>query len=291
MSFLVFPLPGNEDLASRLAALSGGTVGRLETRRFPDGETYLRFAHGVDGQNVVIACTLDRPDDKIAGLLFAADAARELGARRVGLAAPYLCYMRQDKRFRPGEAVTSRSFAGLISQRFDWLVTIDPHLHRYRALDEIYSIPALALHAGPVIADWIIQNVTKPYLIGPDRESSQWIETVAGACGAPWAVLTKTRTGDRSVSETPLSVPLGGRTPILLDDIVSSGATILEALRQLPADAAPAVAVAIHALCNGEVQRALTAKGIRLVSTNSVSGPAAGIDVVPLLAEGLRQFT
>ena len=172
----------------------------------------MRFADGLDGQSVVIACTLDRPDAKIAGLLFAADAARELGAKRVGLAAPYLCYMRQDRRFQPGEAVTSRSFAALISRHFDWLVTVDPHLHRYRALNEIYSIPALALHAGPVIADWIMQNVTKPYLIGPDRESSQWIEAVAGACGAPWAVLTKTRTGDRSVSETALSVPLAGRT-------------------------------------------------------------------------------
>jgi len=291
MSFLIFPLPGNEDLASRLAAVSGGTVGRLETRRFPDGETYLRFADGLEGQSVVIACTLDRPDAKIAGLLFAADAARELGVKRVGLAAPYLCYMRQDNRFRPGEAVTSRSFAALISQHFDWLVTIDPHLHRYRALDEIYSIPALALHAGPVIADWIIQNVTKPYLIGPDRESSQWIEAVAAACGAPWTVLTKTRMGDMSVSETPLSAPLAGRTPVLLDDIVSSGATILEALRQLPADAEPSVAVAIHALCSNDVRRGLTAKGTRLVTTNSVPNPAAGIDVVPLLANGVRQFT
>jgi len=291
MSFLIFPLPGNEDLASRLAAVSGGTVGRLETRRFPDGETYLRFADGLEGQSVVIACTLDRPDAKIAGLLFAADAARELGVKRVGLAAPYLCYMRQDNRFRPGEAVTSRSFAALISQHFDWLVTIDPHLHRYRALDEIYSIPALALHAGPVIADWIIQNVTKPYLIGPDRESSQWIEAVAAACSAPWTVLTKTRMGDMSVSETPLSAPLAGRTPVLLDDIVSSGATILEALRQLPADAEPSVAVAIHALCSNDVRRGLTAKGTRLVTTNSVPNPAAGIDVVPLLANGVRKFT
>ena len=291
MSFLIFPLPGNEDLASRLAAVSGGTVGRLETRRFPDGETYLRFADGLEGQSVVIACTLDRPDAKIAGLLFAADAARELGVKRVGLAAPYLCYMRQDNRFRPGEAVTSRSFAALISQHFDWLVTIDPHLHRYRALDEIYSIPALALHAGPVIADWIIQNVTKPYLIGPDRESSQWIEAVAAACSAPWTVLTKTRMGDMSVSETPLSAPLAGRTPVLLDDIVSSGATILEALRQLPADAEPSVAVAIHALCSDDVRRGLTTKGTRLVTTNSVPNPAAGIDVVPLLANGVRQFT
>jgi ribose-phosphate pyrophosphokinase len=291
MSFLIFPLPGNEDLASQLAAASGGTMGRLETRHFPDGETYVRFADSLDGQSVVIACTLDRPDAKIAGLLFAADAARELGAKRVGLAAPYLCYMRQDKRFRPGEAVTSRSFATLISQHFDWLVTIDPHLHRYRALDEIYSIPALALHAGAVIADWIGRNIAKPYLIGPDSESSQWIEAVAAACGAPWAVLTKTRTGDISVSETPLSVPLAGRSPILLDDIISSGSTLLEALRQLPLDADPAVLIAIHDLCSKDARQSLVKNGVRLITTNSVPNADAQIDIVPLLAGGVRQFT
>jgi len=291
MSSLIFALPGNEDLAAQLATISGGRLGRLETRHFPDGETYLRFAEDLEGHSVVIACTLDRPDAKIAGLLFAADAAKELGATRVGLVAPYLCYMRQDRRFQPGEAVTSRSFARLISQHFDWLVTVDPHLHRYRRLDEIYSIPARALHAGPVIADWIARNVPKPYLVGPDRESSQWIQAVAKACGAPWAVLNKIRMGDASVSETSLSDPLCGQTPVLLDDIVSSGATLLEALRQLPSDAGPAVVIAIHALCSEEVRQALAKRGARLITTNSVPNVTAMIDIVPLLAAGIRQFT
>lgn len=291
MSSMVFALPGNEELAAQLAAASGGTLGQLETRHFPDGETYLRFADSLQGHSVVIACTLDRPDAKIAGLLFAADAARELGAKRVGLVAPYLCYMRQDQRFQPGEAVTSRSFATLISQHFDWLVTVDPHLHRYRALDEIYSIPASTVHAGPVIADWITRNVSKPCLIGPDRESSQWIQAVAAACGAPWTVLNKTRTGDASVSETPLAISLPGQTPVLLDDIVSSGATLLEALRQLPSNADPAVIIAIHALCGEDARQSLVKRGGRLVTTNSIPNAEARIDIVPLLAAGVRQFT
>ena len=94
MSALIFPMPGNEGLADRLAGLLPGSIGKLDTRRFPDGETYLRFADDPEGRDVVLCCTLDRPDIKIAPLLFAAEAARELGARRIGLAAPYLCYMR-----------------------------------------------------------------------------------------------------------------------------------------------------------------------------------------------------
>lgn len=290
MSGLVFALPGNEKLASQLAAAPGLTLGRLETRHFPDGETYLRFADEPGGRSVVLACTLDHPDAKMAALLFAADAARELGARDVGLVAPYLCYMRQDRRFRPGEAVTSRSFATLLSRHFDWLVTVDPHLHRYRSLDEIYSIPTQTLHAGATLAAWITRNVTRPYLIGPDRESSQWIRAVADACSAPWMVLNKIRKGDTSVSETPASTSVAGHTPVLLDDIISSGATIAEALRQLPPGTEPAVIVAIHALCGEDVRQALARQGARLITTNSVPNPAAAIDIVPLLADGLRRL-
>src|SRR3546814_16966881 len=90
---------------------------------------------------VALVSTLARPDDGFLRLVFVADAARALGARDVTLIAPYLAYMRQDRRFRPGEAVTSRTFAGLISSSFDRLVTVDPHLQRYQALDQLYAIP------------------------------------------------------------------------------------------------------------------------------------------------------
>ena len=79
---------------------------------------------------------------------------KQLGARSVGLIAPYLAYMRQDKQFHDGECITSRHFSRWISERFDWLVTIDPHLHRYHSLDEIYSIPSCVIHATGVIAEY-----------------------------------------------------------------------------------------------------------------------------------------
>ena len=78
-----------------------------------------------------LICTLTHPDQQFLLLVFAADAARELGAREVNLVAPYLAYMRQDKRFHDGESVTSRSFARMVSSTLDKLLTVDPHLHRY----------------------------------------------------------------------------------------------------------------------------------------------------------------
>ena len=132
---LIVALPGNEGLAQRLAEGLDGEVARTEFRRFPDGESYARIDTQVQGRSVILACTFDRPDEKFLMLTFAAATARELGAVRIGLVAPYLCYLRQDQRFRPGEAVTSRLFARMVSGTFDWLVTIDPHLHRLAALD------------------------------------------------------------------------------------------------------------------------------------------------------------
>lgn len=114
---LILPQPGNEIFARRLADEGGWELGALETRRFPDEETYVRILSEVKDKTVDLVCTLARPDEGFLRLIFAADAARELGARQVNLIAPYLSYMRQDRRFQPGEAVTSRSFAKLSEWR------------------------------------------------------------------------------------------------------------------------------------------------------------------------------
>ncbi|MGE3600512.1 MAG: ribose-phosphate diphosphokinase, partial [Dehalococcoidia bacterium] len=184
-------MPGNESLAAALARELGAELGTLEMRAFPDGETYLRFVTNPAARPVIIVCTMARPNDKILPLLFAATTARDLGTLRVGLVAPYLAYMRQDRRFKPGEGVTSRQVAHLLSEAFDWLVTVDPHLHRYSSLGEIYTIRTRVVQAAPGVSRWIRANVTRPLVVGPDSESEQWVTAVAGAADAPFAVLEK----------------------------------------------------------------------------------------------------
>jgi len=114
---LIVALPGNEEFADGLCGALGGDRGGVAVRSFPDGETYFRHESHVAGRDVVLVCTLDRPDAKFLPLVFAAAAARNLGAASVGLAAPYLAYMRQDRAFNPGEAVTSEIFAKTLSRR------------------------------------------------------------------------------------------------------------------------------------------------------------------------------
>lgn len=182
---LILPLPGNDAFAGSLADLSHGEPGCIETRRFPDGESYVRLRGDPAGCPVDLVCTLARPDPQFLSLVYAADAARDSGATEVTLIAPYLAYMRQDKRFHEGESITSLSFARLVSATFDRLLTVDPHLHRYPRLADLYTIPTVILHATASMADWIVGNVEMPLILGPDEESEQWTDAIASRIGAP----------------------------------------------------------------------------------------------------------
>lgn len=293
MSTLFFGLPGNDFMTARLAQLCRADKGVLETRTFPDGESYLRFGSNLSGRDIALVCTLATPNEKSLSLLFAAGAAREQGACRVGLVAPYLCYMRQDRSFQPGEAVTSRTFGALISHAFNWLVTVDPHLHRYKSLSEIYTIPARAAHAEPAVAAWIKANVKHPFLIGPDEESAQWVGLTAHDCGADFATLHKERMGDLEVriDLNNLTIPAKS-TPVLLDDIVSSGETMIEALNLVrPLTATPPLAVAIHGLFTPKTARRIEATGGRLVTTSTVPNPTNRIDVAGIIAGAVADLT
>ena len=290
---LLFALPGNEAMAGHLAALADAEIGEIEERQFPDGETYLRFLTPVESRSILLLSTLVQPNQKFLSLLFAGRAAKDLGASRVGAIAPYLAYMRQDRRFLPGEAVTSRHAADFLSQTFDWLVTVDPHLHRYHALEEIYMIPVRALHAAPLLSAWIRAHVVDPVLIGPDSESEQWVAAAARDADAPFTVLEKIRHGDRDVEIKVRNMEkLEGRTPVLLDDIISSGRTMLEAARQVGAYCrVTPVCLAVHGIFADASDQALEQAGAKVVTTNTIPHASNAIDVAQLVSEAILELS
>ena len=293
MSLRVVAMPGSEHCGEQMAGHLGTAQCRLESRRFPDGEIYLRMLDEVQGRHVAVVAQLRDPDPQLPGLFFLADALRELGASSVGLVAPYLPYMRQDTRFREGEAITSRSFARLVSNAFAWLLTMDPHLHRLASLDAIYGLRAVVVPSAPSIAAWVRTEVMDPHVVGPDEESEQWASEVAARAGCSYSVLRKHRSGDRSVELTlPNLEELRGRTPVLLDDIVSSGQTMATTVRELVAAglAAP-VCIGVHPVFAGDAFAALQAAGAaRIVSCNTLAHPTNAIDVTGALAEALQSM-
>lgn len=289
---LVLGLPGYENAASRLAEAIGGGVVSNTIRRFPDGETYVRIDEDVTGRDVVIVCPLDNPDSKLTRVFLAAESLRDLGAERVGLVAPYLAYLRQDIRFQTGEGITSRYIGKWLSDAVDWLVCVEPHLHRYDSLDEVYSIPATRVSAAEPMANWVQREVERPILVGPDSESEQWVSDVASKADLPHVILEKQRRGDRDVA---ISIPdlnrWSAHTPVLVDDIISTGGTMAETARGLVEQGLPApVCLAVHGLLAEGALEGLREAGVQdVATTNTVEGETTDIDVWPEIAEAVAK--
>lgn len=275
-----------------IADAKGYDIGHVLLRDFPDGESYIQFQDDLNHRDLILFTSLDRPNAKILPLILVAETAKALGARRVGLCAPYLAYMRQDKQFHSGEGVTSAYFAKLLSQYIDWLVTVDPHLHRYHDLDEIYSMPSTVLHARKAISHWIEQKVVKPLLIGPDGESEQWVAEVARLAHAPYLVLEKSRRGDYDVDiSSPALEPYLAHTPVLVDDIISTAQTMLGVVKYLQqASMSSAICVGIHAVFAEHAYEALVSAGVANIATcNTIQHKSNCIDVSSILSDGIAR--
>ena len=225
-------------------------------------------------------------------IVFAAETAKDLGAKKVILAAPYLAYMRQDKRFHPGEAVSSRIMAKLLNNSVDKVITIDTHLHRYRSMKEVFKIPAKNLTANLLIADVVKKKYKNTIILGPDWESYQWAEAIAKRIGVESTVLEKTRYSSRHVtSKMVKKVDIKGKTVVIVDDIISTGHTIAEAAKKAKSlGARKIVAIGVHGLLVENAVSKLKKAGVsEVVTTNCIEHPTNKIDVTGLLADELKK--
>ncbi len=283
MDKIVFTLPGNQELATGIADHLKCKKGNFIFHRFPDEESYIKLESDVSGKEVIVACTLDKPDNKFMPLYFLCEIIRDAGADKITLIAPYLAYMRQDKKFNPGECITSGHFANLLSTFIDELITVDPHLHRITSLESIYSVPTKVFHSAPYISKWIKENIKNPILIGPDMESKQWVSQVAKDAGAPYTVLVKSRLGDKKVK---VSIPkihnyLNNYIPVIVDDIISTAATMIKTIEHLKEEGAkPPVCIGIHAVFSGDSYSELQKSGASgIITCNTINHPSNGINL------------
>ena len=289
MSAVILAFADSLAAADRLGASLDLPVRDVAVHRFPDKEALVRIP--ASAQSVILYRSLDDPDRKLIELLLAASAARDSGAERVILVAPYLAYMRQDKAFHPGEAVSQKVIGGLLASHFDALLTVDPHLHRVATLSEaIPGISAISLSAAPLLTA-LIDAGDNPIIIGPDSESRQWTEAIARPLGLETLVATKQRLSDRQVSLTIPDVEHArGRRAIIVDDMISSGRTLVEAAKLLRQAGATSIeAIATHCLAHPDDLAFMAAHGIaRIASSDSIDGPTSKAALAPLIAHAMR---
>jgi ribose-phosphate pyrophosphokinase len=263
----------------------------VDVHRFPDGESMVRLP-SVLPERVALVRSLDHPNDKLIELMFATSALRELGVRHVTLVAPYLCYMRQDKAFHAGEAVSQGIIGRFFSQLFDALITVDPHLHRTpRLSDAIPLAGARAVSAAPLMGQFLRDNNDSPLVLGPDAESEQWVRQAAETTKLDFLIAGKTRHGDREVEIDLPRSDLRGREVVILDDVASTGCTIaVAAERAAAAGAARIHAIVTHALFASDAIARLKRVGLdQIWSTDSIPHASNAIQLDQLLAQALRQ--
>lgn len=288
----ILSLDQHQTLADKLATGLNARILNVEHRLFPDGELYYNIEQDVTNEDIVIVCHLHHPNEKTLALWMLASHLKDMGAKRVGLVAPYLAYMRQDIRFKLGECLTSKYFAQLISEKFDYLITVDPHLHRYHSLDEIYSIPNKVLHATDTIAHYI-RNMKQPLVVGPDEESEQWAKEVAEKANCDYIVLTKTRTGDREVAIHVDDIHrFQNHTPVMVDDIISTGRTMLKTAEQLVKQGLKRpVCMGVHAVfASGALEEMQNGPIQSVITCNTIPHSSNDIDLSELIIQGIKEI-
>ncbi len=289
---LVLGFPDYADQAGRLAAVLGVPCREVGLHRFPDGETRVRLPPRLP-EWVVVCRSLNDPNEKLLELRLVSATARELGAVRLTLVAPYLCYMRQDRAFHPGEAVSQRIVGSMLADWFDDLVTVDPHLHRVARLDDAVPVRhPLALSAVGPLAAFIGERVPGAVIVGPDAESAQWVVPIAEATGGGHLVARKRRTGDREVEIQLPAADLAGRDLVIVDDVASTGRTLEALARQLDRRRPASLSVAVtHALFFGNALERLRRAGVSSVwSTDSVGHASNALHLDRLLAAGVASL-
>ena len=277
-------------------------VGRLlkasvllpEIKRFPDGEKYVRITGDVNGKTVaVIQSFYHQPDEFLIEYFLMVDTLKDLGAKRVLGVVPYFAYARQDERFKPGEAVSFKIVTKLIEEvGTDEIYTVDTHLHRVEQLSEIFRIPAHNLTAVPLLAQYIKKNfeLTNPIVIGPDEEAEQWAKVAAKELEAEYDVLEKERLGPSEVRIKTRELDVKNRDIVIVDDIISTGGTMVEAIKMLKEHGAKnIIAACTHPIL---VQNALTkiyqAGALAVIGTDTVPSSISFVSVAPVIAEALR---
>lgn len=253
----------------------------IQRHRFPDGETKLTLPSSLSG-HVIICRSLDHPNEKLLELLLAAKTARELGAKVLTLVAPYLCYMRQDRAFHPGEVVSQGIVGNFLADLFDNVITVDPHLHRIQYLRQaIPATHAVSLTATSLMAKFLPERLEDPVLLAPDSEAEQWVAAVAKPNQWQYGVCKKIRAGDREVEISLPEINLQGRAVVLVDDVASSGQTLAVATAKCLLRGALHVDVLVtHALFADDAkQRLLQAGAGEIWSTDSISHES---NIIPL---------
>ena len=292
-----------QDLAANVAFELGEKLCYVETRKFPDGERYLRIEGDVEGEVTIIQSTGYPQDENLMELLFLIANVRDLGAKKIRVVVPYMGYARQEKRFNPGETVSAKIVCDLIeSAGADEFITFNIH---EKCVLNFFDIDSKNISAMPALAEYFIKNLEeKPLIVAPDKGAYGFAQEMSEIIGCDCTYLTKVRLGPDKVetrivdvrcdseSENTVNVDnVGGKHAIIVDDIIATGGTIVNAINILKQYGASKIDVCcVHPiLTNNGATRIYEAGANKIIGTNTLSSDTSRVSIAKLIADVLRQ--
>ena len=297
------------DVATSLAPLMGMQYIELESRRFPDGEGYVRVpSDAIDAvrSEPVVLVSNTYPDSGIVNTVLLLEAIAEVrrgnlsnlkgeepqNMEDVGsgvyLAIPYYGYSRQDKRFSKGEAVSERVIADILARGCDGIAILD--LHEPAVLENM-EVPIEFVSSMPEIAELLQTEVSPDFVLSPDKGAIARATEVAGLIGCDFSYLEKTRIDAHTIEHTPKNLDVDGKVVAIVDDMISTGGTICRASDALRRQGATEVhAACTHGLFTGGAILRLSNHVDGVHSTDSLPNPRAVVSAAPALARGLKRL-
>ena len=289
MNKIILSFDYSQQLAKEISKFSKIPYYPIEKIQFPDKESMISIAAKLSKKEIIIVASLDNPNEKLIDILIAIETTKSFGAQKITLIAPYLCYMRQDKQFKPGQAISAKIIAKFLSSHIDKLITIDPHLHRIKKLNDVYTAKTATLTAIKNIEKFIKSNYNSPIIIGPDGESYQWAKTIADNINAKSIILKKVRYSGTKVkiytTKELEQIPKSQKI-IIIDDIISSGTTLLyigKFLKQKGYN--NLTTIAVHGIFANSCYPKLKKYYKEIITTNTIKHQSNKISIADLLAK------
>ena len=276
----------SRDLAKDLASILGCQYIQAASTKFPDGENYTRIdCESLNDDVVIVQNTY--PDSNMIEMFLLQDAVRRLGAKTITLVIPYFGYARQDRVFKPGEPESAKVMCRHLDMACDRVITID--IHKEAVLDH-FSCPHIDLKAAAVIADHF-KNKGIDLVLSPDIGAAGRAKDVGDRMGLPHDHLEKTRLSGVDVKIAPAKMDCKGKKILIVDDMISTGGTIIAAASALREAGATSVSVACtHGVfVNNAIERLTGSALDAVLCCNTLENEVSHISVAGIIADAIRK--
>ncbi|MDI6645120.1 MAG: ribose-phosphate diphosphokinase [Methanobacteriaceae archaeon] len=279
----------SQKLAAKVAAELNENLCPIETFKFPDGERYLRIRGEIEEEAVVIQSTGFPQDENLIELFLIIKTLKSLGVKTIKTVIPYFGYGRQEKRFKSGEAISAQIIANLLELAgTNQLFCVNLHENN---MTNFFNIPVHEISAIPFIAQYLEGTLEDPIIIAPDKGALDHAQELANLMNCDFDYLEKIRISPEVVETKPKNINIHGKSTVIIDDIISTGGTIVNASKILKNLGAEKIIVAcVHPVMVDDALIKIFASGVDdVIATDTLRSDVSVVSLAPLIADALKK--